>query len=802
MWKRKVHQRWQMLLLAAVMVLMGLSLGAYAVTQTADRALAAQTAVSSEIQLNRTELTLGFGETYQLTASVTGGDSVSQWVSTDKTVLSVTDGKVKALSVGKAAIKVRTKSGLLAICRITIMAAPTSAALSLSEVTLGVGETYQFSCRVPSGTAAWVRTYTTSNKNIVPCTGSGAIQGRKPGTAVVTVKLYNGVTAQCKVTVKKAPTSAALSLNEMTLGVGESYRFYCTVPDGTAARVRDYSVSNKNVLTLNGSTITAKSTGTAVVTVKLYNGVTAQCRVTVKKAPTSAALSLSEVTLGVGESYRFYCTVPDGTAARVRDYSVNNKNVLTLNGNTITAKSTGTAVVTVKLYNGVTAQCRVTVQKPPTSAALNLTELTLGVGESYALFCRLPSGTASYAKTYTAENKNFVTCSNNVLTGRKPGTTTVTVKLYNGVTAQCKVTVRQEPTMVSLNYSALSMGIGETAALKCVLPSGTASYHKTFSVSDRTIVSCDANGQLKALSEGTATVTVKLYNDRSAQCKVTVAPPPQYIGVADDLAVLDIGETFRITPQTEAGLAYSGVTYTSGDKNVATVSSDGLVRAVGAGTTDITLTTYNGYSAKVAVIVYGTKSGSYFPDMDETARYLNQATLRPMKTNCPQLDDLVGSILSSVTNSGMTTAQKVQAVYDYLAQNSTYGYGYIPVELPGSYYHYSDYWIVTSAYPLLKNHVGTCENFSAALTVLLRRIGLEANSVEGLVGMRAGGKGGHYWTDVVIKGKHCVFDAQVENNNLGYGGTVYHYWYGMKPEYNYRSYEYQSLIPVIDFSYA
>ena len=722
MWKRKVHQRWQMLLLAAVMVLMGLSLGAYAVTQTADRALAAQTAVSSEIQLNRTELTLGFGETYQLTASVTGGDSVSQWVSTDKTVLSVTDGKVKALSVGKAAIKVRTKSGLLAICRITIMAAPTSAALSLSEVTLGVGETYQFSCRVPSGTAAWVRTYTTSNKNIVPCTGSGAIQGRKPGTAVVTVKLYNGVTAQCKVTVKKAPTSAALSLSEVTLGVGESYRFYCTVPDGTAARVRDYSVSNKNVLTLNG--------------------------------------------------------------------------------NTITAKSTGTAVVTVKLYNGVTAQCRVTVQKPPTSAALNLTELTLGVGESYALFCRLPSGTASYAKTYTAENKNFVTCSNNVLTGRKPGTTTVTVKLYNGVTAQCKVTVRQEPTMVSLNYSALSMGIGETAALKCVLPSGTASYHKTFSVSDRTIVSCDANGQLKALSEGTATVTVKLYNDRSAQCKVTVAPPPQYIGVADDLAVLDIGETFRITPQTEAGLAYSGVTYTSGDKNVATVSSDGLVRAVGAGTTDITLTTYNGYSAKVAVIVYGTKSGSYFPDMDETARYLNQATLRPMKTNCPQLDDLVGSILSSVTNSGMTTAQKVQAVYDYLAQNSTYGYGYIPVELPGSYYHYSDYWIVTSAYPLLKNHVGTCENFSAALTVLLRRIGLEANSVEGLVGMRAGGKGGHYWTDVVIKGKHCVFDAQVENNNLGYGGTVYHYWYGMKPEYNYRSYEYQSLIPVIDFSYA
>ena len=67
--------------------------------------------------------------------------------------------------------------------------------------------------------------------------------------------------------------------------------------------------------------------------------------------------------------------------------------------------------------------------------------------------------------------------------------------------------------------------------------------------------------------------------------------------------------------------------------------------------------------------------------------------------------------------------------------------------------------------------------------------------------MRAGGKGGHYWTDVNINGEHRVFDAQVENNNLGYGGTVYHYWYGMKPEYNYRSYEYQALIPAVNFRY-
>ena len=105
------------------------------------------------------------------------------------------------------------------------------------------------------------------------------------------------------------------------------------------------------------------------------------------------------------------------------------------------------------------------------------------------------------------------------------------------------------------------------------------------------------------------------------------------------------------------------------------------------------------------------------------------------------------------------------------------------------------------AYPILKNHVGTCENFAAAFTVLMRRIGIEANVVEGLVGMRAGGKGGHYWTDLSVCGRHLVFDTQVENNNLGSGGYVYHYWYGMAPEYNYRSYEYEALLPAKGFTF-
>ncbi len=756
---------------------------------------AAQTNTSAGVKLSRTALTLGRGETCQLSAVITGKDTVKKWTSSNTAVVSVTDGQVTALSAGEAVVKVRTAGGNVSACRITVKNAPSDAALNVKELVIGAGEKYQLIPKLPEGTASFSKIYTCSNQNLVSCSASGALKAKHAGTVTVTLRLFNGVSAQCRVTVKNAPSSASLNVSNLVMGLGEKYSFSCRLPDGTAAKSRTYSTDNTSVLSLSGNTIQAKKTGTANVTVKLYNGVTAQCKVTVKDAPSSARLNTSLLTIGVGETYRFTCTVPDGTAARVRTYTTDNPSVLSVMGSTIAAKQAGTANVTVKLYNGVTAQCKVTVKPAPSFVTLYPSDVTIAVGECYYFFCNLQNGTASNMKTYTAGDNRMISFTNNCVTGKTAGTTNFKVTLYNGVSSQSKVTVMNAPKTFSLNYSSLTLDIGETEQLRCVFPSGCTSYHQTFTTSNKNVVSCDSTGHIRALQYGTATVSVRLFNGLTASCKVTVAPPVvTYTNVPySGLAVLDIGSTYRIT---------SSGTYVSSDKNVASVDAGGLVRAVGTGTADITVKSAGGQYTKVAVIVYGDKSFSSFPNADTTDSIVNQAELHPVRTNCAELDNLVDSILSGIIRNNMTTAQKVRAVYDYLSQNSTYGYGYIPVSLPGSYNYSSGYWIVTSAYPLLKNHVGTCENFSAALTVLFRRIGLEANCVEGLVGMRAGGKDGHYWTDVVIGGEHYVFDAQVENNNLGYDGTVYHYWYGMRPEYNYRSYEYQNLIPVVDFSYS
>jgi|GEM_PF-2691369 len=757
---------------------------------------------SAVVSLNSNALTLGKGESYQLAAVLSKGDSVKKWVSSDTAVLTVKDGLVTARKTGTASVTVRTVSGQSAVCQVTVKKAPASCALSAKELSIGVGETYRFYCTVPDGTAACVRDYTVSNKNILSF-DRGTVKGLKPGTVTVSVRLFNGVTASCKVTVGKAPSSCSLSARELTLGVGESYRFSCSLPAATAARVRDYTVSNKSILSFANGTVKALKAGTATVSVRLFNGVTDSCRVTVRKAPVSCSLNAKELLIGVGESFRFSCDIPKGTAARVRNYTVDNNRFVTSDGKGgIVGRKPGTTTVHVTLFNGVTCSCRVTVGREPSKASLSAKSLTLGIGENYQFTCNIPKGTAARVRSYSVSDPSVLSCTaHGLVQGKKTGTATVTVRLYNGTADECRIQVKNAPKSVSLNYTDLALGVGQTVRLTPALPEQTASHIRRFSVSDTSVLSCDSKGNLTARKQGSAKVTLTLFNGVSAVCRVQVTAAPPSIDVQDDLAVLDIGETFRIIPLTDDG-AQCSVTYRSADKSVATVDHNGVIHAKGAGTTDITLTAYNGKKARVAVIVWGDKSGSYFPDIDAVDALLNQSVLNaPMKTNCRQLDSLVSGILSQIITGNMTTAQKVRACYDYLAQNCTYGYGYIPVELPGEYVYDSDSFIVTMAYPILKNHVGTCENFAAAFTVLMRRIGIEANVVEGLVGMRAGGKGGHYWTDVTVCGRHLVFDTQVENNNLGGGGYVYHYWYGMSPEYNYRSYEYENLLTAHGFAY-
>lgn len=471
--------------------------------------------------LNKTAATVGVGEQFVLTATVTGTSEPPVFQTSNPAVAEVgTDGTVTAKGIGTASIYLTVAGEQPAACEITVKAAPASISLNKTNLTLGVGEKFNLNSGVNSGAASSIRSYTSSNPAVATVPGS-IVTAKKAGTTTITVKTYNGKTATCKVTVKAAPRSISLNKTSLTLGVGETYNLNSYVSSGSASNTRSYTSSDPSVATVPGSIVTAKKIGTTIITVKTYNGKTATCKVTVKAAPRSISLNKTSLTLGVGEKFNLNSSVSTGSASTTRIYTSSNASVATVPNSVVTAKRVGTTTITVKTYNGKTATCKVTVKAAPRSISLNKTSLTLGVGETYNLDSYVNSGSASSVRRYTSSNSSVATVPGSIVTAKKVGTATITVKTYNGKKATCTVTVKPAPKSIGLNERSVIIAVGETLDLDSYINSGSASSVRRYTSSNSSVAAVKSS-IVTGKKAGTATITVKTYNGKTAACKITV----------------------------------------------------------------------------------------------------------------------------------------------------------------------------------------------------------------------------------------------------------------------------------------
>ena len=118
-----------------------------------------------------------------------------------------------------------------------------------------------------------------------------------------------------------------------------------------------------------------------------------------------------------------------------------------------------------------------------------------------------------------------------------------TIKGYKGTAAERYarnndfnfVQLQIVPTSVALNKTTLTLDTGKTSNLKAtVYPSNAANKKCTWSSSNTSVATVDSNGKVTAKKAGTATITVKTSNGKTATCKVTVnLPTPQITGLAN-----------------------------------------------------------------------------------------------------------------------------------------------------------------------------------------------------------------------------------------------------------------------------
>ena len=340
----------------------------------------------TSVKINRTTLGLGMGEKYGLVKTVlpSNADQSVTWISSDSKVVAVdSNGVVTGRIPGTATVVFYTNNGLAASCTVTVKTAPSSIKINPESLTMGNGESYTISESTDSGSYANAANlkWSSSDAKIVTVskqagTNKAKLKAVGTGSAYIIINTYNGRTAVCKVTVKPAPSSVKTDPASVTLGKGESYTVSETTNSGSYANAANlkWSSSNTKVATVtkgsgNKATVKAVGTGTAYVKITLYNGKTAQCKVTVKPAPTSVKLSKTSLTLKKGQNYIISERTNSGSyanAANLKWSSTNTKVATVTKGSankaTINAVGKGTAYIKITLYNGKTAQCKVTVQ--------------------------------------------------------------------------------------------------------------------------------------------------------------------------------------------------------------------------------------------------------------------------------------------------------------------------------------------------------------------------------------------------------------------------------------------------------
>lgn len=289
----------------------------------------------------------------------------------------------------------------------------------------------------------------------------------------------------------------------------------------------DYKVSldTNDVIKYKDGKITAVGTGSATLTVTLKNGKKLSKTFTVNKPKAEITLNKSRLAMKVGQSQVLQAILSKSTGKVT--WKSSNQNIVSVDQNgKITAKKSGTAVITATTSGGKTANCVITVgdNVPVTKVNVSATSVKLTVGQTYQLHTSVsPSNATDKSVKCSSSNPNVASVSYAKITAKSVGTANITVKSTNGKTAVCKVTVTAVPvTKVNVNTTSVKLKVGQTYQLHTSVSPSNATDKSVKCSSSNTKVATVSYAKITAKSVGTANITVRSTNGKTAVCKVTV----------------------------------------------------------------------------------------------------------------------------------------------------------------------------------------------------------------------------------------------------------------------------------------
>ena len=569
-------------------------------------------------------ITMNVTDTYNLLENLNMGEKFVSIKSSNNNIVGVNSvtGVLTAKATGTAEITLmyrQYEGGKLVEkeCKIQVKVID-ALALNLSDATIYVGGTVKLEATVTDVTAQlkW-----SSSNDAIATVEDGEVVGVSAGECKITVTTkINGVvkTASCNIMVVAAVTNIKIDPAEVSFNIGEYKTLTATIaPESLNTMELKWISSNEKVVRIaetgkKYATIQAVGGGTAVITaINKNNVVVGFCDVTVKQPVTSITLSDTNVTISLSKSnFQLRATVlPKNATDQDVKYSSTNTSVARVDDTgkvTLVSAGTTSIIVTSVDSPSISAICNVTVTMPVSGITIDNTTLDMLVGETRKITYTLaPANATNKNVTFKSSDPSVCSVTN---TGNvnaiKSGTAIISVTTEDGLFSKsCTVTVRQFATGITLDVSDLTLNVKERYTLKPVTTPANTTDQFTYSSSNTKVATVNASGKITGVSAGTAIVIVSTANGKTAFCNVTVKQQATGIKLnySKKTVVVTNSFTLKATVLPE-NATNQGVTYSSSNTKVATVSSKGKVTGKKGGTAIITVKSKDGGFTELCVV--------------------------------------------------------------------------------------------------------------------------------------------------------------------------------------------------------
>jgi len=395
--------------------------------------------------------------------------------------------------------------------------------------------------------------------------------------------------------------------NRLSVGVGASATLTAEARDAAGALLRGrkiaWATQDPAVATVSSAGVVTGVRAGEVQVAATSEGKSAIVAVTVTpKAVASIRLTpAGDVRLFVSETKQMAAEplASDGSvlADRALTWSSNSPSVASVSTTgLITAVAPGGAVITAA-SEGKTAVVAVTVSAVPVaSVAVSPASDVVVVSQTLQLSAvpRDAQGTAltGRAVSWTSSDATRATVSSTgMVTGVAPGAVTITAT-SEGKVGTASITVQAKPvSAVIVSPSQVSLEPGQTRQLTAQVTDDQGNVLSgrpiSYSSDNAAVATVSASGLVTGVAPGTAKVTATS-EGKSGTADVTVtAVPVASVDVAPAQSSLTVGQTVTLvaTARDAKGnvLQGRGTAWTSGSTSIATVSSAGVVTAVGPG---------------------------------------------------------------------------------------------------------------------------------------------------------------------------------------------------------------------------